>query len=1026
MSANSDPTRTRRRRRNSERATEHGHVQRALVTDSSAVDAGVRPGSEKTCPFFARGHCRYGDHCKQRHAAPGTIGVPLDQLVPPNNLESQHPAASPSETMNDHRTHLRSKPCFAWRKGSCSRGDQCRFAHDTIELTRTESLPHFSVDTSISLPQGRVVQQKIENEARAHERARKAEQDRQRKDEQIRLREAAAERKKAERAEEEARALEQRKLHQQERHRLDALFTIQRVPFGSTIVTFGAGAQIESTVAGFETCRVTIKNIPSGVQMNQLSSFLNEAVTENAKQKLHLVSLKRWDQAQEGVVLAEVDVAKDLIRRLDGAIFKEQSLKLHLQESGKAGGMHLRTRDTFSLKITWRDPSARCIVTYLSESCADEERRRFDGTVVFGRKVKIEVNTDRYKRSTPNQLLISGLPCEVTDEDVRTFFDGRAVRRISGQGLSAYDARLQLTEHIRHCCYIRSITPPNFDESQIQTNTAAHEHTISLWFNKWDSAKQIHDLLSGQKFHWLGNAFLRLWLPDPIQYEITIPFNQYQAQHPRWKSLLNDNGGKKDLRMRINEKPDKDRVFVQVGGNDAKAVGMLKVRIENLAAGEKLGVWHRSFDTDFGRSFLRDLLQVTKALVIPDWRLKTVKAYGDPAAIEKAREAIDQEIVRLAGLEYTVTLKRESVRFFVQQGIAYLKERFGEENVTLSISGLPRVTIRGGEDARHALYSLIEQSRTQVVLSGNDRGSSLSCPICLDDVSVPVQLGCGHEYCSACLHHFFAADVKNFPIVCLGDELRCGQPIALPTIQRFLTEPQFNALLESAFLQYVERNPELFKYCPTPACEQLYRCADPSSHNSNANACCPSCLCEICTRCHENHKGMTCDERRRARNDQENNEELNAQWAEKTGVKRCPKCSLWIEKTEGCNHISCRCGAHICWRCMGIFESTAIYQHMNTAHGGIGQGDGLIQNVDYDVQAQARELDIWNNFAAARRFAQALPRPVPIPQWQMDHREELRREEDLRRQQQEQRMRDLEATQRRARQEEGGNWCMIM
>ena len=68
-------------------------------------------------------------------------------------------------------------------------------------------------------------------------------------------------------------------------------------------------------------------------------------------------------------------------------------------------------------------------------------------------------------------------------------------------------------------------------------------------------------------------------------------------------------------------------------------------------------------------------------------------------------------------------------------------------------------------------------------------------------------------------------------------------------------------------------------------------------------------------------------------------------------VKRCPRCRVPIEKTEGCNHVecrsvmpylvflhlglmSCRCGVHVCWRCLGTFAAREIYNHMSSVHGG--------------------------------------------------------------------------------------------
>ena len=37
--------------------------------------------------------------------------------------------------------------------------------------------------------------------------------------------------------------------------------------------------------------------------------------------------------------------------------------------------------------------------------------------------------------------------------------------------------------------------------------------------------------------------------------------------------------------------------------------------------------------------------------------------------------------------------------------------------------------------------------------------------------------------------------------------------------------------------------------------------------------------------------------------------------------KQCPKCNFWVEKSEGCDHMSCRCGQMFCYKCGGIYRA---------------------------------------------------------------------------------------------------------
>jgi len=162
------------------------------------------------------------------------------------------------------------------------------------------------------------------------------------------------------------------------------------------------------------------------------------------------------------------------------------------------------------------------------------------------------------------------------------------------------------------------------------------------------------------------------------------------------------------------------------------------------------------------------------------------------------------------------------------------------------------------------------------------------------------------------------------------DDHTCGNPIPLPTIQRFLLPAQFNRLLEVSFQDYLDRHPREFKYCITPDCPQIYR-----MDMGRDMVQCPSCFATTCLSCSEDHEGFTCQEWKKHR-DPAAQEQLLQAWAEGSGVKKCPNCAAFIEKNGGCNHMSCHCGAHVCWVCMGVFSYDQIYSHMTAAHGGFG------------------------------------------------------------------------------------------
>ncbi|KZP26845.1 hypothetical protein FIBSPDRAFT_781658 [Athelia psychrophila] len=272
---------------------------------------------------------------------------------------------------------------------------------------------------------------------------------------------------------------------------------------------------------------------------------------------------------------------------------------------------------------------------------------------------------------------------------------------------------------------------------------------------------------------------------------------------------------------------------------------------------------------------------------------------------------------------------------------------------------------------RRVLIRLIEESlHVSNIVPRADHTKEDICPICHDVVTLPIKLSCGHAYCGACIRHFLTS-ASTFPLVCIGDEDKCHAPIPIPLVQRFLPIQQFTNLLETAFIAHIDHHPRDFKYCTTPDCRQVYRC---TTSDAASIIHCPSCLSRVCSACHEEgHEGMTCAERK-LNNDPEEQERLNDELASQSGFKKCPQCTTWIEKTEGCNHVECKCGAHICWVCMGIFDAGSVYRHMRTDHGGIyeanGNGEGLpFQGADFAEQQEVlRRIALRRAQITARQF----------------------------------------------------------
>jgi len=345
-------------------------------------------------------------------------------------------------------------------------------------------------------------------------------------------------------------------------------------------------------------------------------------------------------------------------------------------------------------------------------------------------------------------------------------------------------------------------------------------------------------------------------LPTMRQYSIRIPLAQYEAQRKQWLDLTDGRNGEEaflDWRIIGNI------VRIQIHGENKASIGALKVRIEELSRGDVLEgpYWHPSFASpQESASFFQEVTKTNRVYMCCEAETQALRVYGEPGGTVQTRQMIQEEVSRRKQvLTRTPLPNLSSADFFVKEGLGKLRELVGEDNVVLTkTSTWAAIKMRGGEEAKHHLQRLIQDS-----LFGASAKDSGTCPICFDEVAYPEVLECGHVYCPGCLDDYLtsAADNKNFPIVCMGNEGTCRIPISLPLLRSFLPYSTFKRLLEAAFTSYVERNPGEIRYCKTPDCRQTYR---PDPERTGNPLVCPSCFGTTCSSCGNDHGNMTCRE----------------------------------------------------------------------------------------------------------------------------------------------------------------------
>ncbi|KAL6846157.1 hypothetical protein ACP4OV_023605 [Aristida adscensionis] len=187
--------------------------------------------------------------------------------------------------------------------------------------------------------------------------------------------------------------------------------------------------------------------------------------------------------------------------------------------------------------------------------------------------------------------------------------------------------------------------------------------------------------------------------------------------------------------------------------------------------------------------------------------------------------------------------------------------------------------------------------------------SEFYCAICMETVHIkelfPID-GCIHTFCVGCVGQYIAAKVDENVLSigcpdpgCKDGALHpeaCRDVIPLKLFQRWGA-----ALCDSALgvLKF---------YCPFKDCSALL--VDDPGHGEEVitNVECPHCCRMFCAQCKVPwHDGVECAEFQRLGKDERGQEDLLLRKvAKQSKWQRCPKCKMYVERTDGCVFIICR------------------------------------------------------------------------------------------------------------------------
>lgn len=389
-------------------------------------------------------------------------------------------------------------------------------------------------------------------------------------------------------------------------------------------------------------------------------------------------------------------------------------------------------------------------------------------------------------------------------------------------------------------------------------------------------------------------------------------------------------------------------ISIDLVAKSPKRLARHKVKIDKIVDGD---VFECTVDNKLSLLFSRDghhnvrqIQQATQVLIIVDERQMKVVIQGKVSYRAKAVAMMWEYVEKNAAMSETeICLKGDTnprglmKALYIRYGTGFqeLVQDAQLQNILVNIRA-HTVTLVGKVEAIDKAIQMIDFVKNELAKCENVElvfTDLPECSVCLcavEEADMSQLEYCGHVYCKICLKSMFqnAITDKKFPIICAA--IDCNKPIVMRDVNTQIKLHNFkkDEFTAAALHSFMTQSHESFRYCITPDCSVVYHVTETTERFQ-----CFQCLAVVCTACHTRfHEGMTCAMYRSA---QRTVDSLD-KWQQEKPKRRkfCPKCQIGIQKGKGCNHVACKCGAHICWVCLKYFElSPDCYGHLKNEHG---------------------------------------------------------------------------------------------
>ncbi|KAG6533685.1 hypothetical protein ZIOFF_007560 [Zingiber officinale] len=635
--------------------------------------------------------------------------------------------------------------------------------------------------------------------------------------------------------------------------------------------------------------------------------------------------------------------------------------KLNMLEFGGSflKALSIRTADQkiipFSavrVKVCWpRKPSRGIALVTCAPGEAEYVIEDCFSLAIGGRYIDLQVS-EKYQ----NCVFVRGIPKDVSEAELYDAFLSLTKRKIFNIRLCRTEVITDLPNSTFEEALIKEISPfmpkKHFSDNsfRVEIFRPAPQDPITRAMITFDGSLHLEAAKALEHIEGKVLPGCLSWQKIQCQHvfrsSLCFPSHIYAVIRKNLDSLLESFRCRKGVSYNL-EKNDNGSYRIKISANATKTIADLRRPLEQLIRGKIIShpslnpavlqvVWSRD-----GMACIKSLEREMGIHILCDRRSLNIRVFGPPRQVSAAEHKLvsmlldlhgNQQLeIHLHGRKLPPNLMKEVVHRFGTD-LQGLKDNMPEVVLTLN-TRRHILSVRGTKDQKQRVQDLITELALAIDQNGvSERSLESSCPICLCELEDPYKLeACGHTFCRSCLLDQCETTMRSrdgFPLCCIKEG--CKELILLIDLKSLLSSEKLEELFKASLSAFVISSDGAYRFCPTPDCPGVYRVALPD--DEVGPFVCGACTAETCRKCNlEYHPFISCDIYMEYKDDPDFS---LAEWVkEKENVSNCPGCGWTIEKTDGCNHVECRCGRHICWVCLDYFKSSdQCYSHLRSIH----------------------------------------------------------------------------------------------